>query len=261
MADEVLGISGSMDISDIQKSINDLISQMQRLNLETDSLSKHFNESFAKIQASSADAATKQKQAMELFASSIEQAKKQMATLPDQIKAASKEALSFSDSCVTIKNKMMDLKIGSDEFAKLNAQLQQNQRAAEQAIQRHDELANSFNGLTSFIANASASIDAFNGISTAATGSTGLNAISHGAVTAALAGETAGRAANTEAMGRETVVMNENSQATQNQVENMEQKKTLTNEYSSALDALTEKITQQSTSIRTSDTRRNRYCS
>lgn len=242
MADEVLGISGSMDISDIQKSINDLISQMQRLNLETDSLSKHFNESFAKIQASSADAATKQKQAMELFSSSIEQAKKQMATLPDQIKAASKEALSFSDSCVTIKNKMMDLKIGSDEFAKLNAQLQQNQRAAEQATQRHDELANSFNGLTSFIANASASIDAFNGISTAATGSTGLNAISHGAVTAALAGETAGRAANTEAMGRETVVMNENSQATQNQVENMEQKKTLTNEYSSALDALTEKI-------------------
>lgn len=242
MADEVLGISGSMDISDIQKSINDLISQMQRLNLETDSLSKHFNESFAKIQASSADAATKQKQAMELFSSSIEQAKKQMATLPDQIKAASREALSFSDSCVTIKNKMMDLKIGSDEFAKLNAQLQQNQRAAEQATQRHDELANSFNGLTSFIANASASIDAFNGISTAATGSTGLNAISHGAVTAALAGETAGRAANTEAMGRETVVMNENSQATQNQVENMEQKKTLTNEYSSALDALTGKI-------------------
>ena len=242
MADEVLGISGSMDISDIQKSINDLISQMQRLNLETDSLSKHFNENFAKIQASSADAATKQKQAMELFASSIEQAKKQMATLPDQIKAASKEALSFSDSCVTIKNKMMDLKIGSDEFAKLNAQLQQNQRAAEQAAQRHDELANSFNGLTSFIANASASIDAFNGISTAATGSTGLNAISHGAVTAALAGETAGRAANTEAMGRETEVMNENSQASQAQVENMEQKKTLTNEYSSALDALTEKI-------------------
>lgn len=242
MADEVLGISGSMDISDIQKSINDLISQMQRLNLETDSLSKHFNENFAKIQASSDDAATKQKQAMELFASSIEQAKKQMATLPDQIKAASKEALSFSDSCVTIKNKMMDLKIGSDEFAKLNAQLQQNQRAAEQATQRHDELANSFNGLTSFIANASASIDAFNGISTAATGSTGLNAISHGAVTAALAGETAGRAANTEAMGKETVVMNENSLATQNQVENMEQKKTLTNEYSSALDALTGKI-------------------
>ena len=64
MADEVLGISGSMDISDIQKSINDLISQMQRLNLETDSLSKHFNENFAKIQASSADAATKQKQTM-----------------------------------------------------------------------------------------------------------------------------------------------------------------------------------------------------
>lgn len=242
MADEVLGISGSMDISDIQKSINDLISQMQRLNLETDSLSKHFNENFAKIQASSADAATKQKQTMELFASSIEQAKKQMASLPEQIKAASKEALSFSDSCVTIKNKMMDLKIGSDEFAKLNAQLQQNQHAAELATQRHDELANSFNGLTSFIANASASIDAFNGISAAATGSTGLNAVSHGAVTAALAGETAGRAANTEAMGKEIEVMNENSQASQTQVENMEQKKTLTNEYSSALDSLTEKI-------------------
>lgn len=242
MADEVLGISGSMDISDIQKSINDLISQMQKLNLETDSLSKHFNDNFAKIQASSADAATKQKQTMELFASSIEQAKKQMTTLPEQIKAASKEALSFSDSCVTIKNKMMDLKIGSDEFAKLNAQLQQNQRAAELATQRHDELANSFNGLTSFIANASASIDAFNGISTAATGSTGLNAVSHGAVTAALAGEAAGRAANTEAMSKETEVMNENSQASQTQAENMEQKKTLTNEYSSALDALTEKI-------------------
>lgn len=242
MADEVLGISGSMDISDILKSINDLISQMQRLNLETDSLSKHFNDNFAKIQASSADAATKQKQTMELFASSIEQAKKQMTTLPEQIKAASKEALSFSDSCVTIKNKMMDLKIGSDEFAKLNAQLQQNQRAAELATQRHDELANSFNGLTSFIANASASIDAFNGISTAATGSTGLNAVSHGAVTAALAGEAAGRAANTEAMSKETEVMNENSQASQTQAENMEQKKTLTNEYSSALDALTEKI-------------------
>lgn len=242
MADEVLGISGSMDISDIQKSINDLIGHMQKLNLETDSLSKHFNENFQKIQSSSADAATKQKQTMELFASSIEQAKKQMATLPEQIKAASKEALSFSDSCVSIKNKMMDLKIGSDEFAKLNAQLQQNQRAAELATQRHDELANSFNGLTAFIANASASIDAFNGISAAATGSTGLNAVSHGAVTAALAGETAGRAANTEAMGKETEAMTENSQASQSQVENMEQKKTLTNEYSSALDTLTEKI-------------------
>lgn len=242
MADEVLGISGSMDISDIQKSINDLIGHMQKLNLETDKLSKHFNENFAKIEASSADAATKQKQAMELYSSSIEQAKKQMATLPEQIKAASKEALSFSDSCVSIKNKMMDLKIGSDEFAKLNAELQQNQRAAEQAMQRHEELSNSFNGLTNFVANASASIDAFNGISAAATGSTGLNAVSHGAVTAALAGETAGRAANTEAMGKETEAMTENSQASQSQVENMEQKKTLTNEYSSALDTLTEKI-------------------
>lgn len=242
MADEVLGISGSMDISDIQKSINDLIGHMQKLNLETDKLSKHFNENFAKIEASSADAATKQKQAMELYSSSIEQAKKQMATLPEQIKAASKEALSFSDSCVSIKNKMMDLKIGSDEFAKLNAELQQNQRAAEQAMQRHEELSNSFNGLTNFVANASASIDAFNGISAAATGSTGLNAVSHGAVTAALAGETAGRAANTEAMGKETEAMTENSQASQSQVENLEQKKTLTNEYSSALDKLTEKI-------------------
>ena len=242
MADEVLGISGSMDISDIQKSINDLIGQMQKLNLETDKLSKHFNENFAKIEASSADAATKQKQVMELYSSSIEQAKKQMATLPEQIKAASKEALSFSDSCVSIKNKMMDLKIGSDEFAKLNAELQQNQRAAEQAMQRHEELSNSFNGLTAFVANASASIDAFNGISTAATGSTGLNAVSHGAVTAALAGETAGRAANTEAMGKETEAMNENSQASQNEADNIEKKKTLTNEYSSALDALTEKI-------------------
>lgn len=242
MADEVLGISGSMDISDIQKSINDLIGHMQKLNLETDKLSKHFNENFAKIEASSADAATKQKLTMELYSSSIEQAKKQMATLPEQIKAASKEALSFSDSCVSIKNKMMDLKIGSDEFAKLNAELQQNQRAAEQAMQRHEELSNSFNGLTNFVANASASIDAFNGISAAATGSTGLNAVSHGAVTAALAGETAGRAANTEAMGKETEAMTENSQASQSQVENMEQKKTLTNEYSSALDTLTEKI-------------------
>lgn len=242
MADEVLGISASMDISDIQKSINELISQMNRLDLKTEELSKNFNSSFEKIQASSADSATKHKQSMELFETSIEQAKKQMATLPEQIRSASKEVLAFNDSCVAIKNKMLGLKVGSDEFANLNRKLQQNMTAAETAARRHDELSNSFNSLTSFIANASASIDTFNGLSTVATGATGINAVSHGAVTAALAGETVGRAANTDAIGKETEAISENSQASRREAENIEKKKDLMNEYSSALDAITEKL-------------------
>ena len=44
MADEILGISGHFDLSDIQRSIDELINGLDKIGVKTDVLSKRMND-------------------------------------------------------------------------------------------------------------------------------------------------------------------------------------------------------------------------
>ena len=101
MADEVLGISGQIDISDIQENMKELINLLDKVGIKTDEISKTFTEKMNKIQSSSSDSASKQKQAMEVFADSVEMAKSKLGELPAKLQDSLRSVRIFIQACRT----------------------------------------------------------------------------------------------------------------------------------------------------------------
>ena len=76
--DNVLGISGQMDISDIQSTIDKLCSTLQRVGVETDALSERMTKALNDIAKSDGDISTKTQQAMSILKEAMDEAKKDM---------------------------------------------------------------------------------------------------------------------------------------------------------------------------------------
>ena len=58
-ADEILGISGQMDISDIQASLDKLCDGLNRVGVDTEALSQRMNKALNDVAQSDEDLATK----------------------------------------------------------------------------------------------------------------------------------------------------------------------------------------------------------
>ena len=92
MADEILGISGHFDLSDIQRSIDELISGLDKIGVKTDVLSKRMSDAMREIANSTDDTATKNKRAMDVLAQGVAEAKNALANYPEQLRKAMNEA-------------------------------------------------------------------------------------------------------------------------------------------------------------------------
>ena len=134
MADEVLGISGQIDISDIQENMKELINLLDKVGIKTDEISKTFTEKMNKIQSSSSDSASKQKQAMEVFADSVEMAKSKLGELPAKLQDSLSTIESLDKKCQNLHSSMQDMKINSDEFANANKELQSTRKSLDEVL-------------------------------------------------------------------------------------------------------------------------------
>ena len=145
MADEVLGISGQIDISDIQENMKELINLLDKVGIKTDEISKTFTEKMNKIQSSSSDSASKQKQAMEVFADSVEMAKSKLGELPARLQDSLSTIESLDKKCQNLHSSMQDMKINSDEFANANKELQSTRKSLDEVSENADEMAKRIN--------------------------------------------------------------------------------------------------------------------
>ena len=145
MADEVLGISGQIDISDIQENMKELISLLDKVGIKTDEISKTFTEKMNKIQSSSSDSASKQKQAMEVFADSVEMAKSKLGELPAKLQDSLSTIESLDKKCQNLHSSMQDMKINSNEFANVNKELQSTRKSLDEVSENADEMAKRIN--------------------------------------------------------------------------------------------------------------------
>ena len=145
MADEVLGISGQIDISDIQENMKELINLLDKVGIKTDEISKTFTEKMNKIQSSSSDSASKQKQAMEVFADSVEMAKSKLRELPARLQDSLSTIESLDKKCQNLHSSMQDMKINSDEFANANKELQSTRKSLDEVSENADEMAKRIN--------------------------------------------------------------------------------------------------------------------
>ena len=145
MADEVLGISGQIDISDIQENMKELINLLDKVGIKTDEISKTFTEKMNKIQSSSSDSASKQKQAMEVFADSVEMAKSKLGELPAKLQDSLSTIESLDKKCQNLHSSMQEMKINSDEFANANKELQSTRKSLDEVSENADEMAKRIN--------------------------------------------------------------------------------------------------------------------
>ena len=145
MADEVLGISGQIDISDIQENMKDLINLLDKVGIKTDEISKTFTEKMNKIQSSSSDSSSKQKQAMEVFVDSVEMAKSKLGELPAKLQDSLSTIESLDKKCQSLHSSMQDMKINSDEFANANKELQSTRKSLDEVSENADEMAKRIN--------------------------------------------------------------------------------------------------------------------
>ncbi|SEA79389.1 Chromosome segregation ATPase [Prevotella sp. tc2-28] len=226
--DEILGISGHLDISDIDRSINEMINNLDKIGIKTDALSKRVSDAMREIAQSTDDSATKQKRAMEVFAQATEEAKAALANYPEQIRLA-KEAMQQTESATAnlekelakLNTQLSGSVIGSEKYNQLKTsiagveqQIHNNTNAYQAQYAVVQQMEAGYNGLVSMLGVAN--------VSTAA------NAVAHGAVTAATVVEAGAHAANASEMTKET-------EATK---ENVESKKQLTAAQKEAIDAL-----------------------
>ena len=90
MAEDILGISGQMDISDIQASIDKLCDGLNRVGADTDALSQRMTKALNDIANSNGDLASKTTQAMQTLKSAMDEATKELDVVPSMIDNANK---------------------------------------------------------------------------------------------------------------------------------------------------------------------------
>ena len=220
--DEILGFGAHMDISDIQRAINEIIGGLDKIGIKTDTLSKRMNDAMNEIARSTDDSATKQKHAMDVLAQGVAEAKNALANYPEQLRQAKNEADATAQATARLEA----------ELIKLNSQLS----GAVVGSKTYDDLKHSIAGVEQQVANNNALHEAqlttiqemeagYNGLISVygvAASATGANAIAHGSVAVAVGGEAAAHTENASKIEDETKAVLENKTAKDFQIEGEE---------------------------------------
>ena len=125
MAEDVLGITGVVNIDDIQKTFDTLISDLERLGVETEQISARMSKALTDIANSSEkDMAAKTKAAMQVLNDAIADTNKQLRSTPEMLKNAEQEASRLQGSVAKLESELGKTVVGSKEFDALNKQLE-----------------------------------------------------------------------------------------------------------------------------------------
>ena len=230
MAEEILGISGQMDISDIQSSLDKLCDSLTRVGVDTDALSSRMTKALDDIAKSDDDLATKTQQAMQALKSAIDEASKGIREVPDMIDNANKRVETIEGTISKLNEKLAETEKGSSAFDALTKQLDAQKQSLQLAKEDVIELSNSYSTVKNSISEVSGAYQALGALSTATTGANSAQSVSNAAVVAsastaaaAVTAEAGANTASTTAVIANTAAKGENAQATQQLTQSLQE--------------------------------------
>lgn len=228
MAEEILGISGQMDISDIQSSLDKLCDSLTRVGVDTNALSSRMTKALNDIAKSDDDLATKTQQAMQTLKSAMDEASKGIQNVPDMIDNANKRVETIEGTISKLNEKLAETEKGTGAFDALTKQLDAQKQSLQLAKEDVVELSNSYNTVKNSISEVSGAYQALGALSTATTGANSAQSVANAAVVAsastaaaAVTAEAGANTASTAAAIANTAAKGENAQATQQLTESL----------------------------------------
>lgn len=262
-ADEILGISGQMDISDIQKSFDILLGDLDKLGAKTDSLSARMAKALNDIAQSSDTSSKSTQQAFKELNAIIAEAQEKLTATPKKIQDVSLELANASKTLETLKDKLSKTTAGTTEWETVNKMLESQGRTVERLKTQYTTLTDSFSDAQAAANVLNTAMDAINAARSISNTATGLNAGLHVGVAAAVGSESVAHGVNAEKIGTETQAVKDNTQAYQKAAEANQQRTETANAEAAALDKLTERILQGKASeneyIRAKENAQERY--
>lgn len=229
-ADEILGISGQMDISDIQASLDKLCDGLNRVGVDTEALSQRMNKALNDVAQSDEDLATKTTKAMQVLKSAMDEATKGIQVVPEMIDTANKRVETIEGTIGKLNEQLAKTEKGSEAFGSLNKQIDAQKHSLELAKGDVKDLVESYDGVRNSISQVNGAYQALSAFSVASTSANGVQsatniAVGATATTAATAtsAEAAAHVANAEAATQNAEAENQNVEATRNLTEALQQ--------------------------------------
>jgi hypothetical protein len=229
-ADEILGISGQMDISDIQASLDKLCDGLNRVAVDTEALSQRMNKALNDVAQSDEDLATKTTKAMQVLKSAMDEATKGIQLVPEMIDTANKRVETIEGTIGKLNEQLAKTEKGSEAFGSLTKQIDAQKHSLELAKGDVKELVESYDGVRNSISQVNGAYQALSAFSVASTSANGVQsatniAVGATATTAATAtsAEAAAHVANAEAATQNAEAENQNVEATRHLTEALQQ--------------------------------------
>lgn len=229
-ADEILGISGQMDISDIQASLDKLCDGLNRVGVDTEALSQRMNKALNDVAQSDEDLATKTTKAMQVLKSAMDEATKGIQVVPEMIDTANKRVETIEGTIGKLNEQLAKTEKGSEAFGSLTKQIDAQKHSLELAKGDVKDLVESYDGVRNSISQVNGAYQALSAFSVASTSANGVQsatniAVGATATTAATAtsAEAAAHVANAEAATQNAEAENQNVEATRQLTEALQQ--------------------------------------
>lgn len=229
-ADEILGISVQMDISDIQASLDKLCDGLNRVGVDTEALSQRMNKALNDVAQSDEDLATKTTKAMQVLKSAMDEATKGIQIVPEMIDTANKRVETIEGTIGKLNEQLAKTEKGSEAFGSLTKQIDAQKHSLELAKGDVKELVESYDGVRNSISQVNGAYQALSAFSVASTSANGVQsatniAVGATATTAATAtsAEAAAHVANAEAATQNAEAENQNVEATRHLTEALQQ--------------------------------------
>lgn len=211
MAEDILGISGQIDISDIQATLDKLCSQLNKVAVDTDDLSQRMTNALNDIAKSDGDLSSKTVQAMNVLRMAMEEATNGIKIVPEMIDTANKRVETIRGTIERLNEQLSQTEKGSDAFNAIAKQID----VQKQILQTNQEdarfLASSYDEVRNSIAQVSGAYQALEAVSVASSAANSMDAAASGANTAAKTANSVASATNAASTLAEGVAHTDNA--------------------------------------------------
>lgn len=212
-ADEILGISGQMDISDIQQSFDKLINYLNSLGVKTDEVSSKMTKALNDIAQSSVSDSEKTKQSVQTLKQGIEDINKSLSDTPEALKKLASEAQTAEATVDKLKKRLSETTEGSQKWNEINEQLKSQQSLVEKLNGEYSSMLGTFGSTQQYVGTLNAAIDTLNAGRSISTAATGASAAAHVGAAAAVGTEAVAHGENSTKIAEETEKTQQNTQA------------------------------------------------
>lgn len=245
---DILGISGQMDITDIQSSFDKMFDNLDRLGIKTEDVNNRMTKALNDISQSASSDSEKTKQAIEVLKMGLAEISQSLSAVPENLKKMSSEAQTAENTIGRLGKKLSEAEKGSDKWKGINEQLSKQREYATRLNDEYTSLMTTFNGAQQYIGSLNAAIDILNAGQSISNASTIMSGAAHAGVTATVSAESVSHAKNAEEISNETQKISENTEATNNATDASKQRVENINSELEALQRFAEQIKQGSVS-------------